>query len=172
MYFFFCFKSLPNLCFWNKRWWWQNSTTKMAAERPLSSLAQMRRREAWVPKSSSFLSGIVRQQTKQNEAQQHKRDERGGKKTWNGSENSREKPIPLFKLKRSCYRGGGFQTRRRKKKGRNCVHYEARSILTRRYKKSFESLNAILKKNKKKKKSGVCTFVSLFMDTRRQRCPR
>jgi hypothetical protein len=38
-----------------------------------------------------------------------------------GSENSREKPIPLFKLKRSCSKGG-FQTR---KKGRNCVHYEA-----------------------------------------------
>ena len=56
--------------------------------------------------------------------------ERGKEKTWNGSKNSREKPIPLFKLKRSCYKREGISNE--KKKRNLCVHYvrlRHRSIL-------------------------------------------
>ena len=57
--------------------------------------------------------------------------ERGKEKTWNGSENSQEKPIPLFKLKRSCYKREGISNEKKKKRNL-CVHYARlrhRSIL-------------------------------------------
>lgn len=115
-------KISPKLMFLkDKRWWWQNSTTKMAAtiifSRPNEASEELLRlsRELCVNK----------QKTERSSARSIKEEMRvWGKKEKNmkrGSENSREKPIPLFKLKRSCSKGG-FQTR---KKGRNCVHYEA-----------------------------------------------
>ena len=78
--------------------------------------------------------------------------ERGKEKTWNGSENSQEKPIPLFKLKRSCYKREGISNE--KKKG-ICVCIMWGSVIDRYLdthrtytRKSFELLNAILDERK------------------------
>ena len=98
--------------------------------------------------------------------------ERGKEKTWNGSENSQEKPIPLFKLKRSCYKREGISNE--KKKRNLCVHYvrlRHRSILRHTQdihtRKSLELLNAILDERKT-----FCCYKKhlIFMYTQRCSC--